>query len=342
MSFYGWRPYVSVAERRAKAKKKIDKLAKQGKKIEPVTNVSAKIANTFWGRAWCEHLEKFSDYENRLPRGRTYVRNGSVCHLSIKEGNIEALVSGSELYNIQISIKPLNAKTWEFVRTQCTGKIGSILELLQGKFSKQVMEIVTDRDKGLFPAPDEIEMSCSCPDWAGMCKHLAAVMYGIGARLDLRPELLFQLRGVDTKDLITADFNPVNIIEGTGKYHRLTADNLSALFGVEVDELLIAAPMPVELTEPKFNLLEHVPIVTNPTDEKIDFTTINGSTIFKLRNQFGMSVKEFAVLVGVIPATIIKWESSNDALNLRKGYVQTLREIAEMTLPQARKFLEAN
>lgn len=270
MSFYGWKPYIPVAKRRANAERELLKLVKKGQAVEPVTDVGSKIASTFWGKAWCEHLEKFSDYANRLPRGRSYVRNGSVCHLGISTGSVEALVSGSELYRIKIDIEPLSAHKWQILREQCTGKIGSALELLQGKISKQIMEIVTDKDHGLFPKPGEISMTCSCPDWAGMCKHLAAVMYGIGARLDLSPELLFQLRGVDPQDLITADLNLTGTVQGSGKYRRLTTDNLSALFGVAVDESI---PTPLSAistkTESKFKSLEKITPLKPQTPSKV-------------------------------------------------------------------------
>ena len=186
MSYYGWRPYVSVAQRRAKALRKMEKLRKQGRNIQPVEVEGRTIARSFWGKAWCEHLESFSDFENRLPRGRTYVRNGSVCHLAIEAGRIEAMVSGSELYKVTIKIKPLKPAVWKAIKKQCSGQIGSMLELLQGRLSDHVMSIVTDRKKGLLPLPGQIELGCNCPDWAVMCKHVSAVLYGIGNRLDSR------------------------------------------------------------------------------------------------------------------------------------------------------------
>ena len=200
---YGYRPYVPVAKRRANALVEMNKLSKKkGVNVQPVRVEGRTIARTFWGKAWCEHLEKFSDYENRLPRGRTYVRNGSVCHLEIQKGKIVAKVSGSELYDIEVKIKTLPEAKWKNLKARCAGGVGSLLELLQGKMSNEVMTLVTDRDNGLFPLPSEIDLDCSCPDWADMCKHVAAALYGIGARLDEKPELLFHLRGVDHTELI--------------------------------------------------------------------------------------------------------------------------------------------
>ena len=232
----GWAPYVPVAQRRRDALKKMDALRKKGVDIQPVTIEGRKIAGSFWGEAWCDHMESFSDFENRLPRGRTYVRNGSVCHLAIAKGNIEAKVSGSELYTVKVSIKTLPDKKWTAIKGRCSGQIGSLLELLQGKLSDHVMEVVTDRKEGLFPLPGEMSFQCSCPDSARMCKHIAAVLYGIGARLDTKPELLFTLRGVDHEELIAADAEQaVAAATSRGKSKRLAADDIGAVFGIEID-----------------------------------------------------------------------------------------------------------
>jgi len=233
---YGWRPYVPVSQRRAQARKKMDSLRKKGVNIQPVTIAGRKIATTFWGEAWCDHLESFSDYANRLPRGRTYVRNGSVCHLEINRGEVLAKVMGSELYNLRIQIKTLPAKKWSAIKERCAGQVGSLLELLQGKLSDHVMQVVTDRQEGLFPAPGEISLKCDCPDWAVMCKHVAAVLYGVGARLDQQPELLFKLRGVDHEELIAADAEAaVSAATSRGKAKRLSGGELSDVFGIDLD-----------------------------------------------------------------------------------------------------------
>ncbi len=232
----GWRPYVSVAQRRAQALREMNAMRKRGMDIQPVNIDGRKIATTFWGEAWCDHLESFSDFENRLPRGRTYVRNGSVCHLAISQGKIEAKVAGSEIYDISVSIKQLAPKKWRAVKQRCAGQIGSLLELLQGRLSDQVMEVVTDRSEGLFPLPREISFKCDCPDWAVMCKHVAAVLYGVGARLDEKPELLFELRGVNHEELIAADAEKaVSKATRAGKSRRLDAASLSDVFGIDVD-----------------------------------------------------------------------------------------------------------
>ncbi len=199
-----YKPYVSVAERRRKAMREIEKRLKKGHTASPVRIEGRTIAKTFWGKSWCENLERYSDFANRLPRGRTYVRNGSVVDLQIAPGEIRALVSGSELYEVTLTVSPVAKTRWKSICSDCAGAIDSLVELLQGKLSKGVMERICQQNVGLFPAPTELKLSCSCPDSASMCKHVAAVLYGIGARFDERPELLFRLRAVDEKELIAA------------------------------------------------------------------------------------------------------------------------------------------
>ncbi len=232
MAYGYWKPYVSVAKRRANARKEMDKLRKKGMTVRPVEIEGRKITRTFWGTAWCDHLEQFSDYANRLPRGKTYVRNGSVCHLEIDKGEVKAIVSGSELYNIKVAIKPLAKTDWKRIQKDCAGQIGSLLELLQGKLSDGIMAVVTHAKTGLFPQPKDIRLNCDCPDWAGMCKHLAAVLYGVGALLDQEPELLFKLRGVNHEDLVSDSVDVVP--QASGKRRRLDVD-LGDVFGVDME-----------------------------------------------------------------------------------------------------------
>lgn len=236
MSWYYFKEYVPAGERRRQASQKMEALRKQGVKVQPIKIEGRKIAKTFWGEAWCEHLEGFSDFENRLPRGRTYVRNGSVCHLEIRQGEVEAKVSGSEVYDVQVKIKTLPAARWQKVQKRCAGQIGSLLELLQGKLSDHVMEAVTDRDEGLFPLKGEMSFECSCPDWASMCKHVAAVLYGVGARLDKEPALLFQLRGVNQDDLIDATAAAAALPTSSSGAKQLKGANLGDVFGINLDE----------------------------------------------------------------------------------------------------------
>ncbi len=241
----GWPRYVPVAERKEKARKQAEKLRKKGDSLAPVVIAGRTIASTFWGKAWCQNLEQYGDYENRIPRGRAYVRNGSVIDLKIGTTRVDALVSGSHLYSVAIEIRPLKAQVWTGAKKACTGRIGSLLELLQGKLSREVMEIVTKPQTGLFPEPAEISFRCSCPDWASMCKHVAAVLYGVGARLDREPELLFRLRDVDHRELIAAPAT-ADLAASPGMGDKMIAEeDLAGIFGIEIDEKPTAlSPLP--------------------------------------------------------------------------------------------------
>jgi len=236
MSYYGFRPYVPVAKRRAIAARELEKLRKKGRKISPVVLEGRPIARTFWGKAWCENLERYSDFENRLPRGRTYVRNGSVVDLQIERGQVRAMVCGSELYTVRIDIDTIPKARWEAICRDCLGSVTSLVELLQGKISKNVMERVCREGDGLFPSPREIKMRCSCPDWADMCKHASAVLYGVGARFDAEPDFLFALRGVDRSELIAGAGKNLPIAQTQVAAERVIADNdVAELFGIELE-----------------------------------------------------------------------------------------------------------
>jgi uncharacterized Zn finger protein len=243
----GFAPYVPVARRRAQALAALKKAAKNGQTFSPVKTEGRLIAKTFWGKAWCAHLESYSDFDNRLPRGRTYVRNGSVIDLQIGKGKITAHVSGSSIYQAGIDIDPLALGRWEAIKQQCAGRIDSLVDLLRGKLSDAVMRIITDRDHGLFPAPSEIHKTCSCPDWADLCKHLAAVLYGVGARFDTDPRLLFTLRGVNPDELLVAAAVGVSQIaappaDAAPDDATLAAEDLGNVFGIEIDTTTATPP----------------------------------------------------------------------------------------------------
>jgi uncharacterized Zn finger protein len=238
--FYEWSPYVSVAQRRREAAAEMAKLAKKGQAISPVVVQGRAIANTAWGKAWCANMESYSDYANRLPRGRTYVRNGSVVDLQITPGTVAARVSGSSIYTTTISVKPVPKAKWQQVCADCAGGIDSLVELLQGRFSKGVMDRLCRQGDGLFPVPKDIGFDCSCPDGARMCKHVAAVLYGIGARFDSKPELLFTLRQVDPAELLSKAGSGVVTAPAAGG-RTLADDDIGALFGLEMEGSTAAA-----------------------------------------------------------------------------------------------------
>jgi uncharacterized Zn finger protein len=245
-----FRSYVSAAERRRRAQKAAIALENKEQKLNPIRVEGRTIARSFWGQAWCENLESYSDYENRLPRGRTYVRNGAVVDFQVAPGVITALVSGSALYRITITIEPVQQAAWTALKTDCAGRVGSLIDLLQGKLSAQVMEIITRRETGLFPRPDEIGLNCSCPDWAGMCKHVAATLYAVGVRLDESPELLFALRGADHFELVTEATKSVTSQVSTPPdgSTTLTGENLEEIFGIEIEPAVLQ-PKPVPISK---------------------------------------------------------------------------------------------
>jgi uncharacterized Zn finger protein len=319
MSRHGWKPYESVAARKAKALKKTEKLRKKGMNINPINITSRTIANTFWGKAWCRHIESFSDFANRLPRGRSYVRNGSVCHLEITPGQVSALVSGNQLYTVTITVNPLPHKKWEALKTRCSGQIGSLIELLEGRLSQNVMTVVTDPKKGLFPLVRQIGFACSCPDWAVMCKHVAAALYGVGARLDEEPELIFLLRGVDRDELISTEADFIGNGERKTSRRRMSEDSVSDVFGIDV-----AAD-----TDPK--------LIPETADLNTPRNDITGTAVIKLRKKFSMNKSEFARLLGVSAATVGTWERKTGKINLQARTGKAWQKAVKMTKSQARQ-----
>ena len=244
----GWAPYVPVAQRKARGLAAAKRQLKKGETLSPITITGRSIATTFWGQAWCDHLEEFSDYENRLPRGRTLAKNGSIADLRISNGKVEALVCGSELYRIKVVIKTIAQASWQQICNSCGSSIHSIIDLMRGKLSSDVIARLTDAKSGMFPGSKEISLSCSCPDGAYMCKHIAATMYGIGHRLDKSPELLFVLRGVNQADLVTASLADDRVSESIGldQDSEIAASDLGDIFGIE-----IAAPTGKKSATPK-------------------------------------------------------------------------------------------
>ena len=238
---WGWEDYgdyVSADDKRRRAEAAARQLEKKGRKLAPVQPAGRAIAASFWGKAWCQNLEGYSDYASRLPRGRSYLRQGAVLDLQVSRGAIKAVVSGTRLYEVSIEIDTLAKADWTRLKKECAGKVGSLMELLQGKLSAPVMEIVTRKGTGLFPKPGEIHLECSCPDWADLCKHVAAVLYGVGTRLDESPELLFVLRGIDHLELIASATRSVTADLGapaTDKTATLAAGRLTEIFGIEID-----------------------------------------------------------------------------------------------------------
>jgi len=242
--YWGWgfAPYVSVAEKRAKAARKLQELKKKNANLCPICLEGSAIARTWWGKAWNQNLESYADYSNRIGRGRSYVRHGAVLDLQIGSGKVDALVQGSRSkpYSVNIQIKPVDHKVWKEIKGASEGKLGSMQELLAGKFPKELGEVFTVQGKGLFPSPKEIQFSCSCPDWATMCKHVAATLYGVGARLDDDPSLFFKLRNVEMKDLVAEavqDRTRKLLQKAQKTTGRVIAEaDVAGVFGIDMEE----------------------------------------------------------------------------------------------------------
>ena len=251
MDYWGWKPYVPVAARRKKAEAAAKRAHKAGAALAPVAASRGAIAKTFWGKAWCDNLEQYSDYANRLPRGRTYVRNGSVIDLIIAEGEVRAQVMGSDLYRVEVRVAAVGDRHWKAIGADCAGSIDSMVELLQGRFSQAVMQRLCRPGDGLFPAPRELQFSCSCPDWASMCKHVAAVLYGVGARLDSQPELLFKLRRVDGAELLAQADQVIAAPAKRPAGSRVLQDSaLADVFGIEMAGVAAAPVVPLAAKTP--------------------------------------------------------------------------------------------
>jgi uncharacterized Zn finger protein len=319
---FGWKPYVPVAQRRRNSEQAMGRMRRSGVEVQPVRIEGTLIASTFWGKAWCRHLESFSDFENRLPRGRTYVRNGSVCHLEILRGRVNAKVHGSAMYSVAVDIRPLPRPAWTSIKERCTGRIASLLDLLEGRLSSGVMKVVTDRTAGLFPSSREIRMECSCPDWATMCKHVAAVLYGVGARLDEQPELLFLLRGVDHEELIDARAEAaVQAVVSGGKGRRIAEKDLGAIFGVEIDSSGPPIKTPSRSaplrSRPRGKASPRAKDGPTPQGVPPFPTAPTGSDVRELRERLLLTRGEFSQLLSVSEAAVSLWERSFGALRLQ-------------------------
>ena len=312
--YYGFPKYVPVAERKAKAAQKAQKKRAAGVEVQPIQVSGRKIAKSFWGQAWCDHVESFGDYENRLPRGRTYVRNGSIWHLEISKGLVVAHVYGSSSYDVKIEIKTLSSKKWQALKEKCTGKIGSVIELLSGKLSDTVMKDVTDPHHGLLPSSSEIHYNCTCPDWASMCKHVAAVVYGIGARLDENPELLFLLRGVDYEELISST-SMDSLITGqntTSSSRRRRVKDVENVFGLQLENNTSTKSEP-SIGKNKKSTKASKPVF-RPT----------GRNILRLRKVLHLTQKELAETLNVSLSSIKKWEQTTGKLSLHHSSLEKL------------------
>lgn len=311
MGWYDFKPYVSVAQKKAKAEKLIQKLKKKRPDLQPVCVAGRTISASFWGKAWCKHLESYADYDNRIDRGRSYVRNSAVCHLEASAGSITAIVSGSSIepYDVTITVRPLPKNRFKTIKSASAGRIGSMIDLLSGKFPKDIMTQVADPENGLFPKLGELKFSCSCPDWAKMCKHVAATLYAFGHRLDRAPELLFLLRDVDPTELVNIESLAESAVSGAAS--PLGDEMLGGIFGIELDwgGTDKKPAKASQSTENKIQIVKGKKTAKVPKSVFKDQDSPRGQEILKLRQGLKMTTTDFAAALGVSPATVNRWES---------------------------------
>lgn len=333
-----WYPrYVPVDEQRARTVSEIQDLRARGISVQPIELRGRTIARNFWGRRWCEHLESFSEHAARLAHGRAYVRNGSICHLAVEPGSVEAIVSGSAVYHVSIRVRQLESHAWTAIRRACAGRIGSLEDLHEGLLPEPVAAVLTSRGAGVFPQPAEIVPSCDCKERAAMCKHAAAVLSGVGSRLDDHPELLFRLRGVNESELLSGEPVPAEdgaaagaagFAAGNGGAPPaavLTGPSANGWPGPDASAAEFAGPAgapPPRRVKKTFTYRPPTPAAGLPraapvraADDTLVFEP-TGELVADLREQCGCSVAEFADLLQVTPTSVRRWESLSGSLNL--------------------------
>ena len=240
---HGFPEYVSAREKMQRVRAGAEKLRRSNADIHPVVIEGRRIARTWWGRSWNANLERYADYSNRIGRGRRYVRHGAVLDLRIEPGRVTALVQGSRSkpYDVAVKIDPLNGEIWEALRESALTQLDSLSDLLAGGFPEPLKDAFFAPRSGLFPPPGEIRFDCSCPDWASMCKHVAAVLYGIGNRLDEKPDMFFTLRQVHMEELVhkTLEATAESLLDKSGTAvgdDVLDDDVVADVFGIEFDD----------------------------------------------------------------------------------------------------------
>ncbi|MCP5107580.1 MAG: hypothetical protein GY950_29600 [bacterium] len=309
--------YISVGEKRAKAEKSLAKLKKKNPHVKPVIIEGTTISSSWWGKSWNKNLEGYADYSNRIGRGRSYLRTGAVLDLQIVPGEITALVQGSRArpYSVTIQITEIAPAAWKELKKACAGKLDSLPELLAGKFPKALGELFTERGKGLFPSPREIYFSCSCPDDAVMCKHVAAALYGVSARLDTEPGLFFTLRKVKMEDLVSETVQSKSrelLKKAKKKSSRVMEDSdLSAIFGIQLDEGPGSAPKPARKPAPKKKTHTADPSSVDVVENYIRKSK-EGVDTTELKFNTGLDIKEIrGILAGLKRAGKIKTLAGN-------------------------------
>ena len=331
-----WYPrYLSIGARRARALPEMLRLRERGVRVQPIDTTGQTIARHFWGRRWCDRLDSFTAGEDRLPQGRTLVRNGSVCHLEIRPGVVEAMVAGSALFRVVVRIPTTEPTDWQAIARACAGRVESVPDLLGGALPDGVIEAVAGPERGLLPKRSEIDPDCGCADGTALCRHAAAALYGVGRRLDAAPELLFRLRGVDEAELIAAGTAPAGSAPTCTEATRSPADTAPADPAPAVPAPAVPAPavpapaVPAPADSVDLDSAPEGPDPGPAVDRGASGFHPTGDLIRQLRRTGGFSVAEFAELLQVSAATVRRWEAASGALTLRSGprdALQTLHD----------------
>ena len=154
MGFFGRRQSQGWNGWARRPKVDTSKYKKAHPNLKPVSSQGLTIARSFWGKGWCDHFEAMADFDNRLPRGRTYCRNGSILHLEVAAGGVGAVVAGSDIYYIIMNVKPLPPERWQAINNACQGSIATVIDLLKGTLSPEIMKVICDPKTGMFPLRD--------------------------------------------------------------------------------------------------------------------------------------------------------------------------------------------
>ena len=335
-----WYPrYLSIGARRATTLPEMRRLRERGVRVQPVEGVGQAMARDFWGRRWCERLDTFARDEARLPLGRTLVRNGSVCHLEIRPGVVEAMVAGSALFRTVVRIRAMDPTARREMARACAGRVGSVPELLRGALPEDVIEAVAGSARGVLPWREEIDSECGCPDGKALCRHAAAALYGVGRRLDAEPELLFRLRNVDEAELVATATAPKRAFSHHDPEDAPGPESAPALVSPPAD--LPDDPIPAGTgrsgpagadAAPEHPDAGPAAPADEDGDEDGDEFRPTGAFIRGLRRSSGFSVAEFAALLRVSAATVRRWEAAPGALTLRsrpRDALETLLEAIE-------------
>jgi uncharacterized Zn finger protein len=171
------------------------------------------FSRTWWGQRFIAALEQFTD-PGRLGRGRSYASGGRILDYTLAKGTVTARVRGSinpyfgvykePIYTTSITIKAISAANWTKVIRRIASRADLVTKLLMNEMPDTIEDVFSELDLHLLPHSErDFVTTCSCPDYANPCKHIAGVYYLLASALDNDPFLMFELRGLSRDDLRT-------------------------------------------------------------------------------------------------------------------------------------------